>query len=107
MAEVECRKGCAFCCHLNVTATALEAMHIAAVVRMGGRADLEGSVLAASDALSGLDSSSRLERKSPCPLLVQGACSIYQARPMRCRTLRSLSARGWQRHCNPASVTAD
>jgi len=107
VAEVECRKGCAFCCHLNVTATALEAMHIAAIMRMGGRADLERSVLAASDALSGLDSSARLARKSPCPLLVQGACSIYQARPIACRTLLSLSARACERQFDAANETAE
>ena len=107
MAEVECRKGCAFCCHLNVTATALEAMHIAAILRMGGRADLERSVSAASEVLSGLDPGSRLARKSPCPLLVQGACSIYQARPIACRTLLSLSARACERHFNADNKTAE
>jgi hypothetical protein len=101
-AEIECRKGCAFCCHLNVTATALEAIHIAAVLRMGSRADLEHSVLTASDAHSGLDPASRLMRKSPCPLLVLGACSIYPARPIACRTLVSLSARACERHFNAA-----
>jgi hypothetical protein len=107
MAEVECRKGCAFCCHLNVTATALEAMHIAATLRMGGRTDLERSVSAASEVLSGLDPGSRLARKSPCPLLVQGACSIYQARPIACRTLLSLSARACDRHFNADNKTAE
>ncbi len=107
LGAVECRKGCAFCCHLNVTATALEALHIAAVMRMGGRADLERSVLAAGDALSGLDPASRLKLKSPCPLLVQGACSIYQARPIACRTLLSLSARACERHFNADNKTAE
>ena len=107
MAGVECRKGCAFCCHMNVTATALEAMHIAATLRMGGRTDLERSVSAASEVLSGLDPGSRLARKSPCPLLVQGACSIYQARPIACRTLLSLSARACERHFNADNKTAE
>jgi hypothetical protein len=107
LAEVECRKGCAFCCHLNVTATALEALHIAALLRMGGRADLERSVSAASEALSGLDASARLARKSACPLLVQGACSIYLARPIACRTLLSLSARACERHFIGANETAE
>jgi hypothetical protein len=97
-AAIECRKGCAFCCHLNVTASPIEVIHVAAALRMGLRADLESAVLAAGSTHAGLGGSARLARKLACPMLVGGACSIYQARPLACRTLVSLSARACERH---------
>jgi Fe-S-cluster containining protein len=106
-AKIECRKGCSFCCHLNVTSTVLEAVQIAAAIRAGSRANLEQAVLAASDAHADLDPASRLALKSACPLLVLGACSIYEARPLACRALMSQSARACERHFNsPGNAAA-
>ncbi len=106
-AKIECRRGCSFCCHLNVTASVLEAVQIAAAMRSGSRADLERSVFAASDAHSGLDAGSRLAHKSACPLLVLGACSMYEARPRACRALVSVSAQACERHFNADGKAAD
>ncbi len=88
LSAVECRKGCSFCCHLKVTATPLEVIRIAATID----ADRHSSVLAAADEVVGLDERQRLARKIPCPLLIEGACSVYEVRPLTCRALLSLSA---------------
>lgn len=88
LAEVECRKGCSFCCHLKVTATTLEVIRIAAVLG----ADRRSAVLSTAEAIAGLDDRQRLASKVPCPLLIEGACSIYEVRPLTCRALLSRSA---------------
>jgi hypothetical protein len=87
LAEVECRKGCSFCCHLTVTATPLEVIRIAAVL-----GDRRSAVLSTAEAIAGLDNRQRLARKVPCPLLIEGACSVYEVRPLTCRALLSRSA---------------
>jgi Fe-S-cluster containining protein len=96
--RVECRRGCTFCCHLSVSATPLEAARIARRLARGERHGLEHAVLGAAETLEGLDAQARLERKAPCPLLLDGACSLYEARPLACRALLSVSVRDCERH---------
>lgn len=88
LSAVECRKGCSFCCHLKVTATPLEVIRIAATIDTQRHA----KVLATAEETAGLDEGQRLARKIPCPLLIEGACSVYPVRPLTCRALLSLSA---------------
>jgi len=96
--QVECRRGCTFCCHLSVSATPLEAARLASAIRAGRRHELERAVLDGADTLDGLDARARLERKAPCPLLREGTCSLYEARPLACRALVSVSVRDCERH---------
>lgn len=88
LAAVECRKGCSFCCHIKVTATPLEVIRIA----MALGADRGPIVLSTADAIAGLDNRQRLALGVPCPLLIEGACSVYAVRPLTCRALLSRSA---------------
>ncbi|MFT3821849.1 MAG: YkgJ family cysteine cluster protein [Rubrivivax sp.] len=72
---VACRKGCAACCHMNVTITAVEAERLA---RASGRrkASLVSTVHHAPTEFDG----------RPCPFLDgQGVCSVYEDRPLSCR----------------------
>ena len=80
LAAVECRKGCSFCCHLRVTATPLEVVRIAANIDHQRRS----SVLSTAETVAGLDARQRLVRSVPCPLLLEGACSAYEVRPLTC-----------------------
>lgn len=88
-----CKKGCSYCCHTSVSATAPEIFHMARSIRRAWNDD-EGfktkfeSSEAATRALT-LDQ--RFEQKRPCPLLVDGACFSYEARPLPCRAHVSLS----------------
>ena len=97
-AQIECRRGCTYCCHVQVTATPLEAARLASALRAGRRRDLERAVLASGERLVGLDARARLAHKAPCPLLAEGACSLYEARPLACRALVSVSVRDCERH---------
>ena len=76
-----CRKGCGWCCHQRVGATAIEVLHIAGEIRK--LPDSE-TILARLDAWN----SGR-----PCVFLVEGACSIYALRPLKCRSLYQMDAR--------------
>jgi len=93
VAAVECRRGCSFCCHMNVGVTILEAARITAALRDGLHRERCDAVLAADSRLERRRAQERLAMKLLCPLLVDGACSIYEIRPIACRALLSLSAR--------------
>jgi Fe-S-cluster containining protein len=71
---VACKAGCAACCHMNVTVSALEAKQItAATGRRASQIDVTRSHdLAEFDGV-------------PCPFLLDSKCSIYEVRPFACR----------------------
>ena len=92
MTKVECRKGCAFCCHVNVTVTPLEAARVAAAIVDGRTPPRQSAVIAAADRMAGRDAQGRQALRAACPMLVEGACSAYEIRPLACRALLSLSA---------------
>lgn len=71
-----CRKGCASCC-LNISLFPVEALRLRMALDALG-AEVRASVLAS--AVRSLD-------EGPCPLVdTDGACRLYGARPVICRT---------------------
>ena len=73
-AFVACKNGCAACCHMNVTISAIEAKQIEATT---GRARI---------ALSSSRTHDLAEFSGqPCPFLIDSLCSIYDVRPFACR----------------------
>jgi Fe-S-cluster containining protein len=92
---IACAKGCAFCCHLSVSALAPEIFLIANHIRDNARDDFQAvlaRVGAAERSTRGLGGFERARRKLPCALLDGDACSVYAARPGPCRATVSLSA---------------
>jgi Fe-S-cluster containining protein len=77
-----CRKGCSHCCHIAVAINQAEADLIARKTHIpAAKPDnrmLEGRQTFA-DAIA-------LGYAHPCPFLVDGACSVYDVRPLACRT---------------------
>jgi Fe-S-cluster containining protein len=92
-AAIACRKGCAFCCHLDVGVTIVEAVSIAQAILSASRPDLVASVIGTAPLLDGLDAPTRQAKRIACPLLRDDACSIYGLRPSACRAYMSFSAR--------------
>jgi len=89
-----CVVGCDACCHRKVACSIPEAIGIAAW--LSEKPDSEQQrVRAASralhDATAGLDDVARIRSGQPCPLLVEGNCSVYEIRPLSCRALYSYS----------------
>jgi Fe-S-cluster containining protein len=93
--KVGCRAGCSACCHYTVSVIGEEADRIAARVMLmpeERRAEVlarvrEGVRLG----LDQLDPNERLRRRFPCPLLDGGLCSVYDDRPIACRSWHGIS----------------
>ena len=100
-AALACRRGCSFCCHVNVQVSIPEAVAIAE--HLNGRPEQRARLLAAQPVTAGLHPAERLDRRIPCPLLEDGACSIYEQRPRACRAHTSFNA-DW---CEEALLCGD
>jgi Putative zinc- or iron-chelating domain len=103
LATVECRKGCSFCCRLRVTATPLEVVRIAATLDDARRTN----VVTTAEMVAGWSGRERLARQVPCPLLLEGACSTYEVRPLTCRALLSRSAALCERQFQVGVIAGD
>lgn len=97
--QLECRRGCDYCCRGYVSATAPQIFAAANAIRTQAlsREAALARVAAAADKVRGLDWQTRCRMHEPCPLLVEGSCSIYPSRPLSCRGFVSFSAAACQR----------
>ena len=96
---IACRKGCAFCCRgLKVELTPPEAIAIAEFLRAKTEPEeltaVGEALQSAANEARGLSTRDRWEARRPCYFLdvATGACSIYEARPLGCRSHTSLDA---------------
>lgn len=89
-----CRKGCDLCCHLRVATTAAEVFALLDYLRQTVPADdwpaLVATIQARAGQVHALTPGQLLATNLPCPLLVEGACRAYAARPLNCRAYHSL-----------------
>lgn len=79
-APAACRKGCGWCCYQRVGAAATEVL---AIVR------------ALTDRPAALAALAAWVPGKPCAFLKDGACSVYDIRPLKCRSLCHVD----ERHC--------
>ena len=97
-ATVVCRAGCGTCCHVPVGVQAHEVLLAAEYIQTCfSPADLEGVIARAAaqrSAFSGRTMRERAALKTPCALLRDGSCSIYEARPEACRAHHSSNLDG-------------
>lgn len=89
-AAIECGAGCAACCHQMVEATIPEAILVA--MQIGGEADPRRSAILA-EAQAYLREGRQRSLARPCPLLRDNRCSVYEVRPLVCRSVLSPNAR--------------
>ena len=108
-----CEKGCSFCCHLMVEVTVPEILAIAKYIRDTFTQEEQASVLQAAEAsieaTKDLTRKERLNFRFPCPLLKDGASSVYAIRPAPCRSWHSFDVTGCQRDFESplAHITVD
>lgn len=91
---VACRKGCSYCCNTWVDATPPEVLFTVKSMPADQRRVALEAVARVSTVTSGLSFAERCGKVvMACPLLDDaGACSVYQSRPVNCRTLVSTDA---------------
>jgi Fe-S-cluster containining protein len=76
---MQCRAGCDMCCHARLSVFAVEAASIADALATISKTqpDLRARIRRQAD---------DPERQDVCPLLVDGSCSVYDDRPLICRS---------------------
>jgi Putative zinc- or iron-chelating domain len=99
---IACAKGCPSCCVSKVAVVAPEVLRIAEHLRRNldpePFAALVARVRAADEQTRGLSRAERARAGVPCPLLVEGACSVHEVRPLLCRGWSSLDVAACERH---------
>jgi uncharacterized protein len=95
-AAVACRAGCDACCQVPVGVQAHEVLLAAQHVQKHfSPLELEALIARAAAhraAFAGRSIPERVALRSPCVMLREGACSIYEARPEACRSHHSHDA---------------
>lgn len=97
--SLACQKGCSWCCSVKVTVSVAEVALVAAYIESNlsarERDELVERVRGAYERTKGLTSDQRYSE--PCPLLVDGRCSVYAARPLACRGWNSFDEESCRR----------
>lgn len=87
--SIDCKKGCAWCCTQAVFANSYEIHYLGRFIEKNfSKAEQEQIIRKAkskNDKTEKLNDSDVLHFKADCPLLKNGICSAYSARPMACR----------------------
>ena len=87
--KIQCQKGCSWCCHQPVFALSFELEYLNDFVTQNFDKQKQDEIQKrAKDKKHKLDSltdKDLLHSKIPCPLLENGTCTAYEARPMACR----------------------
>lgn len=102
---IACRMGCAHCCHSFVSARAPEVLLAASAIPARDRDEARAAVAAACTAIGTLGPDERAGLA--CPMLREGRCSIYAARPTTCRTAVSANAAICARAFAPGATAED
>jgi hypothetical protein len=105
--KIDCAKGCVFCCYVSVSALAPEVFLVANTIRAQHAPDLDAriaTIRTVERATHRLSDFERMQRKLPCALLENNACSVYAARPSPCRGVASSSVRACERAFRGAAV---
>jgi hypothetical protein len=93
--KLPCKKGCFWCCFLRVRATPLEVICIVDYLRShlkpGELSELHRRLVRTDEITRGMDGIQRVRAKMPCPLVLDGKCLTYPARPIACRFYHSLN----------------
>ncbi len=98
---IDCKLGCEWCCHQPVFALDYELDFLTDYIEKyfdeETRAEIKKKAQQKQKKLGVLKGDKLLNAKYPCPLLNEGACMAYQARPMACRIYLSSDVKSCQR----------
>ena len=86
---IHCAKGCEWCCHQPVFALSFEMDYLTGFIEKDFDTETKNRIKLKAEskmnAFGFLNEADLLNAKFPCPLLENGACLAYSARPMACR----------------------
>lgn len=92
-----CKAGCSYCCHIRVVAQPHEIFHLATFMQEHFAPEqIRRALDQARDNRKRIDPltvAEHIATNIPCPLLEDGRCSAYQARPAKCRSYHSLNVK--------------
>jgi Fe-S-cluster containining protein len=92
--NVDCKKGCAYCCHQSVFILPYEAYFLYKYLRIQGDKELYATLKEKVIAKDNITSTKKIQEvikyNKPCPLLRDNICMVYEARPMACRLFLSM-----------------
>lgn len=87
--KIDCKLGCEWCCHQPVFAMTYELDYLQKYLCEYFDEEtlslISENAQKKQDKLKGLKDDELLNAKHPCPLLGEGACMAYEARPIACR----------------------
>ena len=84
--KLACRLGCSFCCNNWVTACTPEILYVLKAIKGDRVEQARTDIASAAQSTTGKSPKERRLMITPCPLLENSACTIYESRPIVCRT---------------------
>ncbi|HKJ40463.1 MAG TPA: YkgJ family cysteine cluster protein [Sunxiuqinia sp.] len=87
--SIQCKKGCCWCCHQPVFANSHEIQYLSNFIKTNfskmAIENIRRKAIEKNQQTSKLRQEILLKNKGACPLLKNGTCTAYSARPMACR----------------------
>ncbi len=94
-ADIHCKAGCQFCCHLRVAAFPYEAAAIASYIDtelpQEQAEELRKRIAEKSALIAGMTEAQHFTTNIECVFLYAGKCSVYPVRPSSCAGYHSMS----------------
>ncbi len=98
--RIACHSGCYFCCNFKVDARAYEIFTLSEYITSHFSASEKTQLMTAlyrhKSHLSQFTADAHISTNVPCPMLVDGNCSVYPVRPFACRAYYSLDVSSCQ-----------
>lgn len=108
--KLGCQKGCSWCCHYQVVARTYEIIaiyiHINTQLPAKQSALIKESILSTAKIIAPMSTAEHQQTNVKCPMLIDGSCSIYTVRPLKCAGYYSTNASDCEKLFNKTKYSA-